>query len=228
MRIENFEGAVVAFQNVVAMREDDGESFSNLAVCLLTLGRIQEAHTAATQAVRFDRRNAKVWENFVVIALQAERRADAIHGVEEVTRELPKWCNCPLIAEVIDAVFAKGGDRQRLLRVLEVIAENADANGAFYGMYGDTLEAAGENERAYEIRKAAVDAAEVQAAESAIGFQRLVEAAERLAGLAAQLPARARGATQRIRALIRKYEDGFGETEDYAKLAGLLEKIKSE
>ena len=47
----------------------------------------------SAQAVGFDRRIPKVWENFIVIALQAQRPADVIHGLEEVPREIQKWCN---------------------------------------------------------------------------------------------------------------------------------------
>jgi hypothetical protein len=180
-----------------------------------------------TQAVRFDRKNAKLWENFIVIALQAEAVNESIFGIEEITRECPKWCNCPLLFEVVEAVRRSGGDIIRLERAIGSIAEQADGGFDLYTIYGDILQSNGETERALEMRKSAIDSLESGAPLNSKSFGQLVEAAKKLVDSARLLPGRVRGATQRVRALSRKYADEFGQTADYAVLTALLESLQS-
>jgi tetratricopeptide (TPR) repeat protein len=227
MRLERFVEAIAAFQNVVAQRADDAESFSNLAICHLTLGKPQEARNAAWQAVRFDRKNEKLWENFIVIALQARIVKDAIFGVEEVSRESVKWCNCRLLLDIFESVGRNGDEFDRYGRALSSISERADGSFDFYTIYGDFLEASGDRERCYEMRRSALDAVESGGPLDAPAFERLVFAAKKLCKAAADLPGRVRGASQRVRSLSRKYADEFGETSDYASLMALLESLQS-
>jgi tetratricopeptide (TPR) repeat protein len=222
MRLNQFDEAIVAFQEVVSQKQDDAESFSNLAICLMTVGKMIEAHKAVSQAIRFDRHNQKVWENFVVISLNCELYGDVVYGLEELTRAHPKWCNGPLLLEVSQAVVPK--EAERFLRVMTGISQNADCPFEFFVIFGDVLENVGDALNAFNMRQEAVKKIERDGKVNGVnGFGKLVFAVEKLVESARKVEGKAKGIGQRIKVLLKKYGDEFGNDPGYAKLQNLLE-----
>lgn len=222
MNIEKFEEAVNAFQQVVSQKQDDADSFSNLAICLQQIKKFNEAHKAITQAVRFDRKRPKLWENFIIISLNSEKLNDALLGLEEVQKADNKWCNTPLIYDVLEEVIKKKGDLKRLLNVLDLISQNANCGFDFWSIYADICEALNDNERALEMRNNVIKLLEKDGKVTDVEtFKRIVEAAEKLVNTTKKVMEKKRGTMQRIKVLIKKYSDDFSSTEDYAKLQSL-------
>ena len=227
MKLEMWNEAIAAFQQVVSQKQDDAESFSNLAICLMTIGKWQEAHKAVVQAVRFDRKNFKVWENFIVISLGAELINEVLHGVEELVRTNPKWCNSPLLLEVFEKVDEVKGDMQRFIRIMAQISEQADCGWEFYSIYADVLESAGDDEKGFEMRVNVLKRLEEEGkVKEEADFARLVMSVSKLVEATARLPSKKRNASQRVRVLLKKYEE-FSQTDSYhqlERLAASLEK----
>jgi tetratricopeptide (TPR) repeat protein len=196
MKLERFGEAVVAFQEVVSQKQDDAEGFSNLAFSLMKVGKMVEAHKAISQAVRFDRRNVKLWENFVVISLNCEVFGDVVSGLEQINREHPKWCNCQLLLEAAQAVKESEG----FLRVMASISQTADCSFEFYVIFGDLLEGAGDLVGAFGARQEAVKRIEGDGRVGSVEeFGRLVFGVEKLAENGRKVEGRMKGVVQRIK-----------------------------
>jgi tetratricopeptide (TPR) repeat protein len=226
MRIENFEKAISAFQEVVSQKGDDAECFSNLAICFTTVGKHKEAHKAITQAIRFTRDNPKIWENFIVISLNAEGINDAIFGMEELNRYCPKWCNVPLIYEVETNIIEKKGDFKRFINVMEKISQTADCGFDFWTIYADIAKAAKDYESELEMRNNVIKALEGdEKITEADMFNRLAAAVEKFVEASKHLEGKARTARTRVRVTLKKYEDDFGSLDSYKRLALLAENL---
>ncbi|KAK8860884.1 hypothetical protein M9Y10_012576 [Tritrichomonas musculus] len=222
MNVGKYEEAVGAFQQVVSQKPDDADSFSNLAICLQQLKKFPEAHKAISQAVRFDRRRVKLWENYIIISLNSDNLNDALLGIEEAQKADNKWCNTPLLYEVLEDVISKKGDLQRLLNVLDLISQNADCGFDFWTIYADICEALNYNERALDMRNTVIKLLEkngkVMEPEE---FKRIVDAAEKLVNTTKKIMEKKRGTVQRIKVLIKKYGDDFSTTDDFTRLQSL-------
>jgi tetratricopeptide (TPR) repeat protein len=227
MRLEQFTEAVVCFQQVVNQKQDDGESFSNLAICLMQVGKLEEAHKALTQAIRFDRTNAKVWENYLILSLHPERLGDVLMGLEELTRSVPKWCNVPLIHDIYQTLLGKDGDLQRFAKVLDVVAERSDGCSSFFAVFCEVLDQVESYERAIEMCQSAVKTLEANGrVTDPADFGRLVSSLHRLAELARKVPSKLKGAKQRLRVVLKHYQDSFGADENYHRLQSLADSLQ--
>jgi len=226
MRTENFEKAVSAFQEVVSQKGDDSECFSNLAICFTTVGKHKEAHKAITQAIRFSRDNTKIWENFIIISLNAEALTDAIFGMEELNRVCPKWCNVPLIFEVETKIIEKKGDFKRFINIMERISQTANCGFDFWTIYADIAKATGDYESEFEMRNNVIKALDGdEKITEADFFNRLVVAVEKFVEASKHLEGKARAAKTRVRVTLKKYEDDFGSLDSYKRLAALAENL---
>ena len=223
MNLNKFEEAVYAFQQVVSLKQDDSESLSNLAVCLQQLKKYQEAHNAITQAVRFDRKSIKLWENYIIISLNNDLLNDALHGIEEVQRSNNKWCNTPLLYEVLQDIIHKNGDIPRFIKCMEIISQNADCGFDFWIIFADLCEAYNNNAEALDMRNTVLKLLEKDGkVREVIDFKRIVDAAEKLVQTTKKVIDKKRGTIQRIKVLVKKYEDDFSSLEEYSKLQSLL------
>ena len=226
MRIDNFEKAISAYQEVVSQKGDDSECFSNLAICQTTIGKHTEAHKAISQAIRFSRDNPKIWENFILISLNAEVLNDAIFGMEELNRVYPKWCNVPLIYEVETNVIEKKGDFKRFINVMEKISQSANCGFDFWSIYADIAKAAEDYESEFEMRNNVIKALDGdEKISEAVVFDRLVVAVEKFVEASKHVEGKARAAKTRVRVTLRKYEDDFGSLDSYKRLAQLSETL---
>ncbi|OHT07587.1 TPR Domain containing protein [Tritrichomonas foetus] len=222
MNLNDFESAVDAFQNVVSQKNDDSESFSNLAICLQQLKKFPEAHKAITQAVRFDRRSIKLWENYMIISMNNNCLNDCLLGIEEVQKANNKWCNTPLLYDILHEVVENKGDLQRFVNDMDLIAQNADCGFDFWTIFADLCEALGNNERALEMRNTVIKLLEKDGkVREVVEFRRIVEAAEKLVQTTKKVIEKKRGTVQRIRVLVKKYSDDFSSLEEFATLQGL-------
>ncbi|EAY00674.1 TPR Domain containing protein [Trichomonas vaginalis G3] len=229
MRLENFEKAISSFQEVISQKGDDSECFSNLAICFSTIGKNDEAHKAITQAVRFQRENIKIWENFIVISINAGKVNDAITGIEEVSRVERKWCNTPLIYEVINFVLKEKGDMKRVINAMEKISQNADCGFDFWTIYADIAAAMEDFKSELEMRANVIKALEGdEKIMDETVFNRLSKAVEKYVAAATRKEnGKEKTAITRLKVILRKYEDNFATLESYKKLEQLLEDLQS-
>lgn len=222
MNIAKYAEAVEAFQEVVSQKSDDAESFSNLAICLQELKRYPEAHKAITQAIRFERKRTKLWENFIIISLNSGYLNDALLGIEEAQKADNKWLNTPLLYEVLEEIAKKQGDLQRFIKVMDLISQNADCGFDFWSIYADICEAMDNYERALEMRNTVIKQLEKDGkVREPAQFKRLVNAAEKLVNTTKHIIDKKRGTIQRIKVLIKKYQDDFASSEDFQRLLAL-------
>ena len=226
MRIEDFNNAIKAFQEVVSQKGDDSECFSNLAICFLTIDKITEAHKAITQAIRFSRENPKIWENFMIIALRAEKLNDAIFGMEEINRVQPKWCNVQLIYEIMTELVEKKGDLKRFINAMEKISQTADCTFDFWSIYADIAAALNDFESELEFRNNVIKALESgeKITEQEI-FNRLAVAVEKYIEAAKKVDGKLRTAKTRARVTLKKYEDDFSSLDSYKHLQSVFDSL---
>ena len=226
MRIEDFNNAIKAFQEVVSQKGDDSECFSNLAICFLTIDKTTEAHKAITQAIRFSRENPKIWENFMIISLRAEQFNDAIFGMEEINRVQPKWCNVQLIYEIMTELIEHKGDLKRFINAMEKISQTADCGFDFWSIYADLAKAIGDFESELEFRNNVIKALESgdKITEQEV-FNRLAVAVEKYIEAAKKIDGKLRTAKTRARVTLKKYEDDFSSLDSYKHLQSVFESL---
>eukprot|EP00753_Platysulcus_tardus_P003093 PLAT12258.1.p1 GENE.PLAT12258.1~~PLAT12258.1.p1 ORF type:complete len:1031 (-),score=541.70 PLAT12258.1:65-2932(-) len=116
LRVEDFALAVRAFVRVVGQAPDDGEAWANLAAAYARQGEADRAFRAIEQAVKHKRRLWKVWENYVVLAIDSARFSEAVYGLQQL---LP----------LRDGKTVRDID-MRVLSVLVRVSTASDAEGA--------------------------------------------------------------------------------------------------
>ena len=84
-----------------------------------------------------------MWEDFIVAALAAGAVDEAISGAGELHRAEPKWCNCPLLLDILE--HTPKSQIERLAEVLDGIGETADAKWDFCSIQGDVFRALSES-----------------------------------------------------------------------------------
>jgi len=228
MRLEQFEKAISCLQEVVSQNPDDSECFSNLSVCFTTIGKNAEAHKAMTQAIRFDRQNAKIWENFIVVSLNANVYNDCIYGLEELIRAFPKWCNVPLLHDIILTTIEKNRNGlERLNEVLNKISQSADCTYEFWLVYAELIESYGEPSNAFDMRISAIKELEKDGkVRDQNIFDKLVSIIGKLCNTTDKVPEKKKSLVSRIKVTIKKYEEDFSTLESYIHLQELLEKLE--
>ncbi|KAH0785048.1 TPR-like protein [Histomonas meleagridis] len=225
MNLEQYNESVIAFQNVVNLREDDSDAYSNLALSLMKTNKMLEAHKAISQAVRFKRNSVKLWENFIVISLNNDKMNDVLLGLEEIMKTDNKWCNTQLLYEILQVIIEEKGDANRFLQIMDEISQSADCGFDFWSIYADIMETIKNYDRALELRQNVIKTLEKDGkVTEEKQFQRIVDAAEKLAKTSEYVPDKKKGAIQRIRVLVKKYNDDFGTLPSYERLKDLLQK----
>ena len=225
MMLNNHEKAIICFQEVISQRDDDSETYSNLAACFTTLERHQEAHKAISQAIRHERRRYRLWENFINISKNAEKYSDMMHGLEELNRYQPKWVNNSILFDALNAFSKNSPDLlQRLLVVIEKISQSASCGSGFWELYGDINSAIGNYQAEYDNRINCIKALDNEDKITDIEvFEILVSAMEKLLICSKKLEGKSRTVKSRIKATLKKYENDYASTEPYKKLLQISE-----
>lgn len=225
MMLNNHEKAIICFQEVISQRDDDSETYSNLAACFTTLERHQEAHKAISQAIRHERRRYRLWENFINISKNAEKYSDMMHGLEELNRYQPKWVNNSILFDALNAFSKNSPDLlQRLLVVIEKISQSASCGSGFWELYGDINSAIGNYQAEYDNRINCIKALDNEDKITDIEvFEILVSAIEKLLICSKKLEGKSRTVKSRIKATLKKYENDYASTEPYKKLLQISE-----
>lgn len=225
MMLNNHEKAIICFQEVISQRDDDSETYSNLAACFTTLERHQEAHKAISQAIRHERRRYRLWENFINISKNAGKYSDMMHGLEELNRYQPKWVNNSILFDALNAFSKNSPDLlQRLLVVIEKISQSASCGSGFWELYGDINSAIGNYQAEYDNRINCIKALDNEDKITDIEvFEILVSAIEKLLICSKKLEGKSRTVKSRIKATLKKYENDYASTEPYKKLLQISE-----
>lgn len=225
MMLNNHEKAIICFQEVISQRDDDSETYSNLAACFTTLERHQEAHKAISQAIRHERRRYRLWENFINISKNAGKYSDMMHGLEELNRYQPKWVNNSILFDALNAFSKNSPDLlQRLLVVIEKISQSASCGSGFWELYGDINSAIGNYQAEYDNRINCIKALDNEDKITDIEvFEILVSAMEKLLICSKKLEGKSRTVKSRIKATLKKYENDYASTEPYKKLLQISE-----
>lgn len=86
LETEQFDLAAEAFTRCVSIEEDDGKSWSNLATAQLRMGKRAEAFSALKRAVALtaEKKNWKMWTNYVTVALDLENWVEVLRGTREL------------------------------------------------------------------------------------------------------------------------------------------------
>ncbi|KAI0029588.1 hypothetical protein K488DRAFT_56076 [Vararia minispora EC-137] len=101
VRIENWEGAREAFVRCVALDEEDGESWNNLASVYLRMKNREEdlqqgsipfqskilAFRALQQGLRFSYENWRMWMNYMIVAMDVGELAEASRALGRIVEE---------------------------------------------------------------------------------------------------------------------------------------------
>ena len=69
MRIEDWKGAIYSFGVAVSIDEHNHDAWCNISNCYLKLGKEKEAILCIEQALKQNRKNWKIWENYIILLL---------------------------------------------------------------------------------------------------------------------------------------------------------------
>jgi tetratricopeptide (TPR) repeat protein len=84
LRIKDYQEAAMSFGRVVSIDETQGEAWANMAAALTMSGKKAEAFSALQQAVKHHENNWKIWQNFMMVALESKKFKAFLEGVEKL------------------------------------------------------------------------------------------------------------------------------------------------
>src|SRR5204863_7488429 len=86
---QNWVGAAEQFQAIIAENPDAWQARSNLADCLVSMGRLDEAIKEYRIALRGGSDSSEVWRRLGVALNKTDRRAEALKTLREALRLNP-------------------------------------------------------------------------------------------------------------------------------------------
>lgn len=86
MKVNKYQDAVVAFGQVVAIDETQGEGWANLSAAFSVQGKKNEAFGALQQAVKHNEKSWRIWQNLMVIALEIKKFKVFLEAVERLLK----------------------------------------------------------------------------------------------------------------------------------------------
>lgn len=106
LETEQYDIAAEAFTRCVAIDEDDGKSWSNLATALLRLGKKAEAFSALKRALRVatETKNWRIWTNYVTIAIELGDWIQVLRGTNELLKIDSQRSESSLDTQVLNAL----------------------------------------------------------------------------------------------------------------------------
>ena len=139
MRLERWAEASHAFVQVVSLEDTQGDAWNNLAACRIQEGKPQEAFLALEQGLKHSRRNRKMWENMLNLAIQLRKTATVLDSFENLL-ELRYY------AAFLDSVFrimwvigAKEGKFEKVRQLFNKYSQATSPSPFFWKVYADLL-----------------------------------------------------------------------------------------
>lgn len=86
MRLEQLDKAIFAFGNVVSIEEQNTEAWGNIANCYAVQEKYKEALACTEQALKYNRRHWRVWQNCIRFCLSTKQMYKAMNCVRELLR----------------------------------------------------------------------------------------------------------------------------------------------
>ena len=107
MRKKDWTNAVYAFGNSISIDDQNAEGWCNIASCYMQQDKLKEALLCLEQALKQNRKNWKIWENYLIMCLETFKFHKAVAASREIIRQgMIERLNAGLLLRVCD-VFLK-------------------------------------------------------------------------------------------------------------------------
>mmetsp|Transcript_4979 Transcript_4979/g.4570 ORF Transcript_4979/g.4570 Transcript_4979/m.4570 type:complete len:103 (+) Transcript_4979:559-867(+) len=87
MRIQDWKSAIYSFGESVSINDHNHEAWCNISTCYMRMEKEKEAILCIEQALKHNRKNWKIWENYIIFSLETKNFMKALHGAKEMMRE---------------------------------------------------------------------------------------------------------------------------------------------
>ena len=142
MRLERWPEASHAFVQVVSLEEGQSDAWNNLAACRIQEGKPQEAFLALEQGLKHSRRNWKMWENMLNLAIQLRKTPAMLEAFDSLL-ELHHFTSFPdSVFRIMWVIGAKEGKFERVRKLFIKFSQATSPSPFFWKVYADLLCAA--------------------------------------------------------------------------------------
>ena len=86
MRLEEFDKAIFAFGTVVSFDETQEDAWGNLANCYAVQDKFKEALACTEQALKYNRKKWRVWQNCIKFSLATKNFYKTINCIRVLLR----------------------------------------------------------------------------------------------------------------------------------------------
>eukprot|EP00931_Biecheleriopsis_adriatica_P049711 TRINITY_DN28764_c0_g1_i1.p1 TRINITY_DN28764_c0_g1~~TRINITY_DN28764_c0_g1_i1.p1 ORF type:complete len:961 (-),score=216.85 TRINITY_DN28764_c0_g1_i1:151-2679(-) len=163
MQTERMDEALLAFSRVIAIEEDDGQAWANLAAVHMHADRTKEARTCMAEATKRCRQNWRMWESFVSICMKLKD----VQGVIQAWRRLIElgqmgriaYQQLGMITQAVacdrDGLYEGRRGRTHLRQLLDFYkfaTDNTASRQDFWQLYGELQDATGDDAGALDSR----------------------------------------------------------------------------
>lgn len=142
MRLDLHSEAAQAFLQVISLEEDQGDAWNNLAACRIREGKPQEAFLSLKQGLKHTRRNWKMWENMLNLAIQLRNTPSVLESFENLLELRQYECLADSVLRIMWVIGAKEGKFSTVCRLFRRYCEETSPSPFFWKVYADLLCAA--------------------------------------------------------------------------------------
>lgn len=163
MQLERMDEAMVAFSRVLAINDEDGQAWANLAAVHLHQNRVKEARTCMVEATKRCRQNWRMWESFQGICIklrdingviQALRRLVELEQIGRVQRQVLGMVTQAVVTDMPDLYEGRTGRTcmRQLLDFYKFATDHTASRPDFWSFYAHLQDASGDDAGALESR----------------------------------------------------------------------------
>eukprot|EP00933_Yihiella_yeosuensis_P019903 TRINITY_DN16050_c0_g7_i1.p1 TRINITY_DN16050_c0_g7~~TRINITY_DN16050_c0_g7_i1.p1 ORF type:complete len:958 (+),score=197.92 TRINITY_DN16050_c0_g7_i1:52-2925(+) len=165
MQLERWSEASLAFTRCLAIEDENGQAWANLAAVHLQQDKPEEARTCMVEATRRQRQSWKMWESFLGIciklrdiqgAIQAIRRLIDLNQVGRVKDQVLGMLTVAVINDM-GGLYNHPQTGKSFMRMLTDLFRHATSNAtasraSFWNFYAELQDSAGDHKDALESR----------------------------------------------------------------------------
>eukprot|EP01114_Cavostelium_apophysatum_P020915 TRINITY_DN7150_c0_g1_i1.p1 TRINITY_DN7150_c0_g1~~TRINITY_DN7150_c0_g1_i1.p1 ORF type:complete len:399 (+),score=122.42 TRINITY_DN7150_c0_g1_i1:1246-2442(+) len=238
MKIQQWDKAINAFARCVQIEPEEAEAWNNMASCYIQQRKKREAFRALQEGLRHMRNNWRIWQNFMFVSVDLGEFQYAMNAMVEILNlkddnevdiEVVAMM-CKVVTEnIVDCHDRPGSElKPTLEKMLEVIASKISSNPALWKVYSKYYADLGDTPKAIEYAEKGYRASQKAGWENSQQFfdlfaQGTIDLVKTHMAAGSDLYS----SKQKLRSLLKKAEDNFGNSEMYKNLQLVSDEVNA-
>ncbi|XP_017137649.2 tetratricopeptide repeat protein 27 [Drosophila miranda] len=132
MQLEKWEAAVKSYLAYTHLEANGFESWNNLAKALINLGDKQRAHRVLGEALKCNYSNWKVWENYMLVAVDTCHWDDAMRGYQRLSELKQHYLDQEVLARIVYGIakqHQEGPSQLLIKRIVQLLGQQCIQHG---------------------------------------------------------------------------------------------------